>query len=72
MRLEHNNDAGGASIVSVTKLREKVYFNYSYSIPDVKFLDNLTNTGEVTLELKLSQLQHHPNAHDATLGPALY
>ena len=36
------------------------------SIPGVKFLDNLigwtlTNAGEVTLELNLSQFQHQPD-----------
>ena len=41
--------------------RKKVFSYQSNSIPDVKFLDNLigwtlTNAGERTLELKLSQL----------------
>ena len=32
----------------------------------------LTNAAKVTLELNLSQLKHHPNAHDAMLAPVSY
>ena len=48
---------------------------WSNSIPDVKIGQSdwtLTNAGELKLELNLSQLQHHPDARDATLGPVSY
>ena len=79
MQLEAGSqyDAGGVSVISVVKIAEESSFIQSNSIPNVKFLDNLiswmlTNTGEVTLELNLSQLQHHANVHDTMLVPASY
>ena len=58
----------------VQALWEKVFLHKSNSIPDVKFLDHLigwtlTNAGKVTLNLNLSQLKRHPEAHDAMLAP---
>ena len=48
---------------------------WSNSIPNVKTGQSdwmVTNAGELKLELNLSQLQRHPDARDATLGPASY
>ena len=50
-------------------------YMWSNSIPDVKIGQSdrtVTNAGELKLELNLSQLQHHPDARDVTLGPASY
>ena len=46
-------------------------------MPDVKFFNNLigwmlANTGDATMEKKLSLFQCCPDAHDATLTPASY
>ena len=61
--------------MSVANVVGESIFHFSNSIPDVKFLDNLidwivTNVGEVTLKLNLSQLQSDPNTRNTMLAPA--
>ena len=59
-------------VVSVTEKS-----TYIFTMPDVKFFNNLigwmlANTGEATMEKKLSLFQCCPDARDATLTPASY
>ena len=67
-------DAGSASTVSIANVEGKVFVKFNSWC---QTLDNLigwtlTDTDKVTLELNLSQFQHHPDDCNAMLVPTSY
>ena len=64
-------DTGGVTIASIANVMgESTCSQIQLQMSNFWTIWTLTNTGKVTLKLKLSQLQCCPDACDATLAPA--
>ena len=66
-----------SSVRVVNVMGESIFSLVKFNSLTSNFWENLTswmltNTGEVTFELNLSQLQCHPYTRDGTLAPASY